>query len=72
MAPCPSAVATLFELLQVEHVLVYANDSAESREDTHMVPGRDAFWQDVIPQQASTAGACPKHCGAARPVCWYL
>ncbi|KAI3436087.1 hypothetical protein D9Q98_002145 [Chlorella vulgaris] len=39
----------------VEHVLVYANDSAESREDTHMVPGRDAFWQDVIPQQASTA-----------------
>ena len=54
---CPSLPAPC--LPQVEHVLVYANDNAAKKEDTHMVAGRDVFWQDVIPQQPDTAGAPP-------------
>ena len=31
--------------LQVEHVLVYANDDAQNKADTKMTAGRDVFWQ---------------------------
>jgi hypothetical protein len=40
----------------VEHVLVCANEDAQSQADTPMVEGRDVFWQQAIPQQPDTAG----------------
>eukprot|EP00887_Chlorella_sp_A99_P001112 scaffold14.g1112.t1 len=38
----------------VPSVLVFYNDDAGKREAVAMTPGRDSFWQDVVPAQADT------------------
>ncbi len=47
-----TGISTWCTASQVPSVLVYYNSDAGRQEDVSMTEGRDAFWQDAIPQQA--------------------
>ena len=38
---------------KVSHVLVYDHTLAAKREDVPFQPGRDMWWQDMVPSQTS-------------------